>query len=268
MLGFGSPGSPSAAVPAGCLSGGCPAHFLTPVSNHRCRTFVNIILRSVTDVTPARIPPKPVQPHHYHPPVPPLLVHPTPQQIERAQALYPFDALKDSIMSGQSNLYGALGEIIFNDLYPEWQKVESYNHDFSRADGATVDIKTKRTTTVPQGNWNCSVAATSEHQQPDYLFFLRVAESMKDAWVLGWLARDEFYDRARFGKKDDPDPDGQPGWVYRADCWNVRVDELRPVSLPGTTRCAECEGMLGDAPGFVDYTSWCGCPFYDPDPFA
>lgn len=190
----------------------------------------------------------------------PLLVHPTTEQIARANELYEFDALKDSITAGRSNIYGALGEILFADLYAQWNKVESYNHDFVGPGGATVDIKTKRTTAVPEPHWNCTVAATSEHQRPNYLFFLRIMESLTDAWVLGWLGRDEFYDRARFGKKGADDPTSR-GWTYKADCWNVRVDELRPATPTGTTSCATCDGLEGIAPKFVDYTNWCGCVF-------
>lgn len=190
----------------------------------------------------------------------PLLVHPTPEQIARANELYPFDALNNSITAGRSNIYGALGEILFSDLYAGWTKVESYNHDFVGPDDATVDIKTKRTTAHPEPHWNCTVAATSEHQRPDYLFFLRIMEGLTDAWVLGWMGRDDFYRTARFGKKDTPDPSAR-GWSFKADCWNVRIDELRPATPTGTTVCAVCANLEGSAPAFVDYTNWCGCVF-------
>jgi hypothetical protein len=155
-----------------------------------------------------------------------------PEQLKRATELYEFGALRDSIMAGQSNLYGAIGEVLFADEHPEWLRAESFNHDFVRQTEElgelTVDVKTKRTTTTPQPDWNCSVAATSRHQQPDYLYFIRVHEDLSVAWLLGWLPLAEFYDVAVFGAKGEPDP-SMPSWRYRADCWNVRVSQLRSI---------------------------------------
>jgi hypothetical protein len=190
-----------------------------------------------------------------------IAVNPTQDQLNRAAGFYEFDALNNSIMEGKSNIFGALGEVLFGDLYPEWRKVESYDFDFVGPNDRTVDIKTKRTTAVPQPDWNCSVAATSGHQQPDYFFFIRVTEDYERAWLLGWLSRDEFYDLAHFGKRGEPDP-SKPGWVYRADCWNVAVRDLRPPSeskATGAYRCHKC-GMLTGGP-MSDPKLWCGCPF-------
>jgi len=72
-----------------------------------------------------------------------------------------------------------------------------------------------------------------------------------------------------FGKKDEPDPT-MPGWTYRADCWNVRVDQLREPSPPSAApveplvveRCPECQRLLGRAaPAGAVWSDWCGCPF-------
>ncbi len=161
----------------------------------------------------------------------------TPDQMQRATGFYEFGALRNSITAGRSNVYGAIGEVVFADLFPVWSKVESFNHDFIDGRGRTVDIKTKRTTQRPQPHWNCSSAATSKHQRPDYLMFIRVHEDLSVLWVLGWLPLDEFYDVAVFARRGDPDPEyggapGGRGWAFAADCYNVRVDQLRaPVGL-------------------------------------
>ena len=158
-------------------------------------------------------------------------IAPTKQQIIRASTLYPFEALTNSIMEGKSNIYGALGEVVFDDAYPTWKRADTRDHDFVSGHG-TVDIKTKRTTAVPQGNWNCSVADTSLHQRPDFYFFIRVDEMLQNVWFLGWMPRSEFYEKARFYKKGEADPEMR-GWKFRADCWNVRVDQLRCASHGG-----------------------------------
>jgi hypothetical protein len=160
-------------------------------------------------------------------------VRPTVDERGAAEGLYTFGALNNSIMQGRSNGYGALGEVLFASRFPDWQKVESYNHDFVGPTG-TVDVKTKKTSVDPLGNYNCSVAATSEHQQPDHYFFVRVHDAMRIGWLLGWLPREEFYRRAFFARKGELEPG--TGWPFKADCWNVRVDQLLPVGAFGLPR--------------------------------
>ncbi len=154
----------------------------------------------------------------------------SPRDIERAKSLYDFGALRDSITEGKSNIYGALGEVLFAADYAlgGWRHKPSRDYDFTHRYYGTADVKTKRTTATPQPFWNCSVAGTSTHQKCDYYFFIRVHESLERAWMLGWLSRDEFFDRGVYRKKGDPDETSDRGWRYQADCWNVRVDQLRP----------------------------------------
>ena len=47
----------------------------------------------------------------------------TPGQIERAKNLYSFNALKNSIKSGEGNLTGAIGEIVAFDSYEQQDKL-------------------------------------------------------------------------------------------------------------------------------------------------
>jgi hypothetical protein len=155
----------------------------------------------------------------------------TASDIERAKSLYDFGALRDSITQGRSNIYGALGEVLFSADYSldGWRHQPSRDYDFIHPHFGTVDVKTKRTTATPQSFWNCSVAGTSTHQKCDYYFFIRIHESLDRAWMLGWLPRDEFFQRGVYRKKGDLDETSDRGWRYRADCWNVRVDGLRPL---------------------------------------
>lgn len=155
----------------------------------------------------------------------------TPRDVERAKSLYDFDALRDSITQGKSNIYGALGEVLFSNKYPEWAHTPSRNFDFSHSSHGTVDVKTKRTTAEPKPFWNCSVAGTSTHQKCDYYFFIRVNEALDQAWMLGWLRQDDFFQRGVYRKKGDPDETSSRGWRYQADCWNVRVDQLNPPRI-------------------------------------
>lgn len=176
--------------------------------------------------------------------------------VAAARELYPFDALNNSIMEGGSNVFGAVGELVFAAAYPEWEHTQTYDHDFAHPSKGTVDIKTKRTTAVPQPHWNCSVAVTSLHQRCDYLFFVRVNESLTDAWLLGWLPAGTIPQVGVFGRKGEDDG---TGWRYKADCWNVRVDQLNePGQAHRPDRCPSCHGRVAGSGHWAD---WCGCPF-------
>ena len=149
------------------------------------------------------------------------------EQRHRASTWFEFGALNNSITEGRSNIYGALGEILFTDHHPEWWRCDTRDADFEHEQHGTVDIKTKRTTATPAGHWNCSVAATSLHQRCDRYYFVRVHENKRVGWLLGWINHDDLFDRGTFHREGDPD--GR--WSYRADCWNVRVDRLNPVNV-------------------------------------
>lgn len=150
------------------------------------------------------------------------------EQRHRASTWFGFGALNNSITEGRSNIYGALGEVLFADHYPQWWRCDTRDADFQHDRHGTVDIKTKRTTATPAGHWNCSVAATSLHQSCDLYYFLRVHERKRVGWFLGWITHDDLFERGTFRRQGEPD--GR-GWSYRADCWNIRVDRLNPVRV-------------------------------------
>ena len=153
---------------------------------------------------------------------------------KRARHLYPFDELKDSITRGKSNIYGATGEIIFGDTFPLYELKGTADYDFIHTEtGETVDVKTKRTTARPRDNWNCSVAAFNTRQRCDYYYFIRVLEDGTKAWLLGWLPKEEFFQVAQYREKGEEDPE-KKGWHFTADCYNVRIDQLRDPRLDVT----------------------------------
>lgn len=151
----------------------------------------------------------------------------TPEQIDRAKNLYKFAALKNSITGGGGNLAGALGEVVVSDLFPgECEIVQEKDHDLIIR-GRTVDIKTKLTTVAPEPKFSCSVPLTSKHQKPQFFMFVRVTEDMQTAYVLGWISRAEFYQRAVFRKKGEKDG----AFTVKADCYNVKVSDLKPIKI-------------------------------------
>ena len=50
----------------------------------------------------------------------------------------------------------------------------------------------------------------------------------KGDWYLGKIDKSEFYQKARFYKEGDYDPDSPPrkSFYFRADCYNIPIREL------------------------------------------
>lgn len=134
--------------------------------------------------------------------------------------------LRNSITEGEGNLAGYLGEVILSHI-TEAEIQRTYQYDIVY-DGWKIDVKTKRCTSVPQPEYFCSVAAYNTTQECDYYTFVRVLEGFKVAWLLGTIAKADFFKRAMFGKKGQIDPTSTLGWTFKADCYNLPIAELKP----------------------------------------
>ena len=148
------------------------------------------------------------------------------EQIERAEKLYPFKELKGSITNGNSNIYGALGEIIIYDLY---NKI-GLNVDFSPTydydliiDNYKIDVKTKRTTVIPRPDYLCSIAAFNTRQKCEFYFFLRINENLQECYLLGYKNKVDFFNEATFNEKGSLDVNG---WEFKNDCYNLKIEKL------------------------------------------
>jgi len=150
----------------------------------------------------------------------------TPNQIERAKLLYPFDNLNGSITSGKSQIYGAIGEIVVMDHY-NWLEVEysgKYDYDII-IDGVKIDIKTKKTTVVPKPFYLCSVSDFNTRQKCDHYMFVRVMADYSKAWILGSRTKEAFYKISTFNRKGTLDT---MNWRFKDDCYNLEISKLVP----------------------------------------
>jgi hypothetical protein len=148
-------------------------------------------------------------------------------QLKRAKELYPFEELEGSITKGDSNIFGAVGEIVVYDfLHSRGHKIDvnsTYDYDLI-VDNLKVDIKTKKTTVRPRPNYFCSISAFNIHQKCDYYLFVRVTEDLSVAYLLGYVRKDKFYDLATFKEKGELDVNG---FVFKDDCYNLEVHRLQ-----------------------------------------
>lgn len=153
----------------------------------------------------------------------------TQKQIMRAEMLYKFKALNNSIRKGEGNLTGAIGEIVVFDYYQnKGRNVEHcQHHDFDlMIEGYTVEIKTKGVNTVPLPDGTCHVSNYNSKQDCEFYCFVNVKNDLSTAWLKGMISKNRFDSIKKFKKKGDFDKQFQ----FKCDTWIVLNSELTKIS--------------------------------------
>lgn len=171
----------------------------------------------------------------------PMLLVPTKRQIETAREreqeirriLEARDGrphLNNSITEGDGTLAGYLGEELVRDYYnflPSDTDPEVFHYDaLDPKYLGKIDVKTKRCTSAPKAEYNCSIAATGANQQCDYYVFVRVLNDLSEAWILGFIPKHDFFGRAQFFRRGQKDPSSNRGWRFKWDCFNLPISDL------------------------------------------
>ena len=114
--------------------------------------------------------------------------------------------LKDSFTKGEGQPHGLLAEFAvrehFKDLITPNENI--YNNDLIIG-GYKVEVKAKKYKQVT-GRSEWSIAKTSQHQNPDYYFFVSVnynkeINNTKEICLAGYISPEDFYSKARFYPK-------------------------------------------------------------------
>ena len=132
--------------------------------------------------------------------------------------------LNNSILKGDGNLIGFLGEEVANDILKGNIK-NSYDYDIILNTGKTVDVKTKKTTVEPKQYYDCSVAAFNTKQKCDYYCFVRIKDDLSCGWFLGIYDKKDYFKDADFLKKGQIDPSNN--FTVKADCYNMKINQLK-----------------------------------------
>ena len=139
-------------------------------------------------------------------------------------------SIRNSIYKGDYRYIGCLGEAAMmqhfknTGIKAEWSS--THNYDIVAA-GKRLEVKTKRGEAIPQPDFECSVNDYNTNQDCDFYVFAR---ALKDCvYIIGYISPQEFYDRGRFAKKGDLQPNKVNGkqFKYKADCYNVYAHELQ-----------------------------------------
>ena len=131
--------------------------------------------------------------------------------------------LKNSITKGQGNLAGIVGEYVTHQHLKDSEWQNTYDYDLIE-NNKKIDVKTKRCSSKPRDNYDCSVAETSLHQGPDEYIFVRILNDLSKAWILGRMGRDAFFKKAKHMKKGQVDKSNN--FTVHANCYNLQIKEL------------------------------------------
>lgn len=149
------------------------------------------------------------------------------EQIEEAKDLYNFKNLKNSISKGESQLHGALGELIamqvldLRDNYVEY--VGDYNYDLI-CNGKRIDVKTIKSNHEPKDDYNANISAFNHTQQTDYYLWCYVSLDMTYGYVIGYLEKNQFYKIAELKKKGEID---WGDWTFKSDTYTTKIKNLK-----------------------------------------
>lgn len=150
--------------------------------------------------------------------------------------------LYNSITKGKRNFIGMLGEEIIYDLYLGLTRPvigAHYDWDFvlKQVRRGTIDVKTKlqKYNNPPGPHYNATVCDKNINQVCDWYCFVRVHIDCEKAWVLGFMPKTLFFDRARKYFKGEPDPTSHDNWPFKEDCWNLATSRLltAPENIAG-----------------------------------
>ena len=135
--------------------------------------------------------------------------------------------LKNSIMGGTGNFTGFLGEeIVKSYLKIKCNNTKDYDIVY---DSKKYDVKTKLRKHEPKVDWDCSIASYNTVQKCDRYIFTSIKETEDgyDAWILGWMDKEEYFQKATFWPKGKYDPSN--GYQVRANCYNIKIKDLNKI---------------------------------------
>ena len=162
----------------------------------------------------------------------------TEEDLVKARNRYDFVNLNNSITNGASQLYGAIGEVMILKFYKEKLRItekqfnyliideSSYDYDFIMNNRA-IEVKTKKINVIPKEEYVVSVASSNSDQKCDYYYFTMVHDDCTKGWLLGFISKEDFFNKAVLCKKGKVDPlSKRKGFLVKADCYSLRINDI------------------------------------------
>lgn len=146
----------------------------------------------------------------------------TDSQRLRAQKLYDFKALNKSIMGGGCNIIGALGEVMVQDIFIHQDTASTYHYDLI-IQNYKIDVKTGKVSRQPDKYYNAKIPAYQKFQENDYYFFGYVTADLKEYYLAGYIAKEQFFNLAELKKAGETEHD----FIFRCDTYILKAWRLK-----------------------------------------
>jgi hypothetical protein len=127
---------------------------------------------------------------------------------------------------GFGTYYGCLGEILVSD-YLNCKIIDDYEYDLVHLN-YKFDVKTLICNTTPKQNYECQVAKYYQQDCDGYIF-TRILKDSTLGWIVGWIFKKDFLDKAKIVGKDQVRED-KTNHVYNGDFDIVLISELNEIS--------------------------------------
>jgi hypothetical protein len=129
--------------------------------------------------------------------------------------------LAKSFTQGRGSLYGFIGEYLALSVVGG-ELADTFDYDIMSDLTYTYDVKTKKVSSIPKPHYECSVSAYQRRQKCEAYIFCRVLKDMSKGWVLGWMPKDEYFEKSRFLMEGDRDG----VYTVRESCYNLPISQL------------------------------------------
>jgi hypothetical protein len=140
--------------------------------------------------------------------------------------------LHNSYTKGAGRMHGMLGEIAvgkYLDGLVDHCGSSKYGYDFETNDGIKIEVKTKRSNSIPKSDYTASVEKKKSHMfENDLYVFVRAHETMTRFWLVGWVKTDSFKRRSNFIAAGGSD---ETGFTYRVEGYHIPISKLKKMDL-------------------------------------
>lgn len=117
---------------------------------------------------------------------------------------------------------GYLAEEITLKAFPFLMQADSPNYDLV-FQGKKIEVKAGSCNTIPKLSYEAEVLASIQRRMFDIFIFVRHLRDYSVAWVLGFIEKDEFFNRARFVEKGTA---AHRNYIYSSDKFILPIGQL------------------------------------------
>jgi hypothetical protein len=138
---------------------------------------------------------------------------------------------KHSMMKGERNVEGILGELAALKFLPKAEATDTHDNDL-KIGQVTIDVKTKRLTNKPRLYYDCTVYGYNPHQNCHVYLFAGVKSDYSVVWLSGFISKKEFYEKSEFCPAGSQRPlGGGKMLTYKEDNYVIQVNKLKNMKF-------------------------------------